>query len=193
MPRQPEGFRMNTSLPKHMQAVLLESSGGPLTVGRIPVPAPGPGQLLLRMAAAPINPSDLGFLNGSYGFRKPFPIVPGLEGSGTVIAALLDAAPAGSTVLVYGRMSGEDPEPASQGTQDGGKRIDRFFLPDWLAKKSILQVLLVARKVQRLATHELETSIRLRFPLSAVREAIEAYSANPTAGKVLLMAEARSA
>jgi NADPH:quinone reductase-like Zn-dependent oxidoreductase len=326
-----------------MQAVLLQASGGPLTVGQIPVPEPGPGQLLLRMAAAPINPSDLGFLKGSYGFRKPFPIVPGLEGSGTVIAAgsgllprfylgkrvacgtaeasggtwaeymvtsattcfplakklsleqgatlifhsmtalaffdiarrgghraivsnaaagalgrmilrlgqacqipvihlvrrqeqvellrslggehvlnshdpdfvdrlrtlsrqlqatlildpvagrqtrqLLDAAPVGSTVLVYGRMSGEGLEPALQGLDDGDKRVDSFFLPDWLAKKNILQVLLFARRVQRLAAHELQTTIRMRFPLSAVRQAIEAYTANLTAGKVLLMAD----
>lgn len=39
------------------------------------------------MAAAPINPSDLGFIRGSYGFQKAFPVVPGFEGSGTVVAA----------------------------------------------------------------------------------------------------------
>lgn len=78
---------MNTPIPQEMQAVLLETSGGASTVGRIPVPERGPGQVLLRMAAAPVNPSDLGFLKGSYGFHKPFPIVPGLEDSGTVIRA----------------------------------------------------------------------------------------------------------
>ena len=61
-----------------MQAVLLQEKDGPLAVGSLPIPSPGPGQVLVRMAAAPINPSDLGFLRGSYGFQKPFPIVPGL-------------------------------------------------------------------------------------------------------------------
>jgi hypothetical protein len=84
-------------------------------------------------------------------------------------------------------MSGEGLEAALQGLQDGDKRIDTFFLPDWLAKKNTLQVLLVARRVQRLATHELQTTIRMRLPLSAVRQAIKAYKANPTASKVLLM------
>lgn len=78
---------MMTSIPKTMQAVLLQGKKGSLTVGPIPVPSPGPGQVLVRMAAAPINPSDLGFLKGSYGFQNPFPVVPGLEGSGTVMAA----------------------------------------------------------------------------------------------------------
>jgi NADPH2:quinone reductase len=39
------------------------------------------------MAASPINPSDLGFIRGGYGFKKSYPIVPGFEGSGTVVAA----------------------------------------------------------------------------------------------------------
>src|SRR5512135_2980022 len=78
---------MNKSIPKSMQAVLLQGNTGSLTVDQIPVPSPGPGQVLVHMAAAPINPSDFGFLRGSYGFQKPFPMVPGLEGSGTVVAA----------------------------------------------------------------------------------------------------------
>src|SRR5512141_3290872 len=78
---------MCMSTPKAMQAVLLQEPGAPLTVGSRPVPRPGPGQVLVRIAAAPINPSDLGFAGGSYGFQKPFPVVPGFEGSGTVVAA----------------------------------------------------------------------------------------------------------
>src|SRR5512143_3444628 len=78
---------MRTFVPTNMQAVLLPRDDGSLTVDQIAVPVPGRGQVLIRMAAAPINPSDLGFLRGSYGFQKPFPVVPGLEGSGTVVAA----------------------------------------------------------------------------------------------------------
>jgi len=73
-------------VPQRMGAVLLEAAGRPPTFGTLPVPEPGPGQVLVRIAAAPINPSDLGFLAGSYGFARPFPLVPGFEGSGTVVA-----------------------------------------------------------------------------------------------------------
>jgi NADPH:quinone reductase len=45
------------------------------------------GEVLVKMAFAPINPSDLAFLTGNYGLKKPFPVVPGLEGSGTVVAS----------------------------------------------------------------------------------------------------------
>jgi NADPH:quinone reductase len=69
-----------------MQAAQLDEYGGPLTVRQLPIPAPGPGQVLVRMAASPINPSDLGCLRGGYRDR-PLPTVPGLEGSGKVVGA----------------------------------------------------------------------------------------------------------
>lgn len=78
---------MNTQIPKSMQAVLLREKGGPLAVRQISTPQPGRGEVLVRMAASPINPSDIGFINGGYGPQKPFPVVPGFEGSGTVVAA----------------------------------------------------------------------------------------------------------
>lgn len=52
-----------------------------------PIPQPGPGEVLVRIAASPINPSDLAFVRGTYGTRKPLPVVPGIEASGTVVAA----------------------------------------------------------------------------------------------------------
>ena len=42
---------------------------------------------VLPQAAAPINPSDLASLEGRYANRKQLPTVPGIEGSGTVVAA----------------------------------------------------------------------------------------------------------
>ena len=37
------------------------------------------------MDSAPINPSDLALLKGSYGSTKKYPYVPGFEGAGTVV------------------------------------------------------------------------------------------------------------
>ena len=58
-----------------------------LVVVERPVPRPARGQDLIRMAAAPINPSDLMFVRGLYGFKRALPAIPGFEGSGTVVAA----------------------------------------------------------------------------------------------------------
>lgn len=71
-----------------MRAVQLRAYDGQpesIVVSELPVPRPGPGQVLVRIAAAPINPSDLMFVRGLYGFKKPLPAVPGFEGSGTVV------------------------------------------------------------------------------------------------------------
>ncbi|MBJ6725157.1 zinc-binding dehydrogenase [Geomesophilobacter sediminis] len=79
-----------TGIPGTMKAVLLSGYDGrreSMTVAEVPVPRPGPGQVLVRMDAAPVNPSDLMFIRGLYGFQKPLPAIPGFEGSGVVVAA----------------------------------------------------------------------------------------------------------
>lgn len=73
-----------------MRAVQLRAYDGKaesIAVAELPMPRPGPGQVLVRVAASPINPSDLMFIRGLYGFKKPLPAVPGFEGSGTVVEA----------------------------------------------------------------------------------------------------------
>jgi NADPH2:quinone reductase len=67
-----------------MTAVIMTSRG--VEVAERPVPTPRPGEVLIRMHAAPINPNDVMFLDGTYEVKKPVPVVPGFEGSGTVVA-----------------------------------------------------------------------------------------------------------
>jgi NADPH2:quinone reductase len=75
---------MKIPLPLSMFAVRQHSPDGKLVVETIPVPQPGPGEVLVRMAASPINPSDLALLKGGY-LNRNYPFTPGLEGSGTVV------------------------------------------------------------------------------------------------------------
>jgi NADPH:quinone reductase len=80
---------LSSTIPSFSKVVLLHAHGNtPILeiVDRI-TPKPKPGQILVKMAAAPINPSDVLFIQGLYGLNKPLPIVPGLEGSGLVVAA----------------------------------------------------------------------------------------------------------
>ncbi|MDP1836400.1 MAG: zinc-binding dehydrogenase [Chlamydiales bacterium] len=83
---------MNT-LPAEMRALQFDSyHENPLEaiqslhVVSKPVPKPSHGQVLVKVAAAPCNPSDLLLLQGSYGKKKTLPAVPGWEGAGTVVA-----------------------------------------------------------------------------------------------------------
>ena len=62
-----------TQIPDQMTAVVLDSYSGAeaLRVEQRPVPKPGKDEVLVKVAASPINPSDLAFLDGNYGFDNP--------------------------------------------------------------------------------------------------------------------------
>lgn len=76
--------------PETMRAVELrdyEGGADALAVVDKPVPKPGASQVLVRIHASPVNPSDLSFLRGAYGIKKKLPVVPGFEASGEVVAS----------------------------------------------------------------------------------------------------------
>ena len=76
-----------------LQLHAYDAKAASISVAEIPVPAPGRGEVLVRIAASPVNPSDLMFVAGMYGFKKPVPAIPGFEGSGTVVKAGSGALP----------------------------------------------------------------------------------------------------
>lgn len=69
-----------------MQAVALQRFGGPevLELVEVPRPDPGPGQVLIRVAAAGVNFGDLRARSGDYARLPPLPLIPGFEASGTI-------------------------------------------------------------------------------------------------------------
>jgi NADPH:quinone reductase-like Zn-dependent oxidoreductase len=73
-----------------MRAVVLERFGEPsevLGVGDRERREPGSGQVLVRVLASPVNPSDLMTTRGTYAKVPALPFVPGYEGVGVVEAA----------------------------------------------------------------------------------------------------------
>jgi NADPH2:quinone reductase len=71
-----------------MRAVVVKEHGGPevLQVAERPDPDPGPGQLLVEVAAAGVNFVDIYQCEGRASYRGDVPFVPGAEGAGTVAA-----------------------------------------------------------------------------------------------------------
>jgi NADPH:quinone reductase len=71
-----------------MRAFALEELGKPGAVVEVPVPEPAEGQVRIRVAAAGLNPFDnavvQGFLKDQMEHR--FPLIPGMDASGTVDA-----------------------------------------------------------------------------------------------------------
>ncbi len=55
-----------------------------LETGERKLPALQPNDVLIKMEAAPINPSDIAFIRGEYNVDKQVPAVPGFEGVGIV-------------------------------------------------------------------------------------------------------------
>ena len=328
-----------------MRAVVLTEPGAQPTIATIPVPQPGTGDVLVKMHSSPINPSDLAFLAGGYGIKKPFPVVPGFEGSGTVVAAgkgiltksrlgkkvacaaspllngcwaeymvtsatscvplskkismeqgsmmfvnpmtaiaffdvykntpnsskklrgiintaaasalgrmvirlgkqkgvpvisvvrrdeqvkmlksegaefvvnssepdfelklkelahqlnttilfdavggklpqqLLSAAPKGSKLFIYGRLSADACEISPGEMIFTGNQVQGFWLTHWLHEKGMIKTLLTIREVQSLIGNELGTTIHKQFSIDQITEAIETYKNNMSKGKVLL-------
>ncbi len=73
-------------IPPQMQAMVLEAPGRPLVLKELPVPAPGPGQVLLKVHACGVCRTDLHVVDGELPHPK-LPLVLGHEIVGTVIAA----------------------------------------------------------------------------------------------------------
>jgi len=69
-----------------MRAIVVSELGGPevMVLGERPDPVPGPGQVVVQVAAAGVNFIDIYRRSGVY--KQPVPYVPGSEGAGTVVA-----------------------------------------------------------------------------------------------------------
>lgn len=80
-------------------AVMLTKKGGPevLEVVDLPVEAPGPGQLRVRVRAAGVGSTDLIMMAGRYLYAPKIPFVPGYE-----VAGVVDAIGAGVTGFQVG-------------------------------------------------------------------------------------------
>lgn len=55
-----------------------------LKIEELPIPQPGPGEVLIRLQSRPINPADLFQIMGIYGIKPQLPAVGGMEGAGVI-------------------------------------------------------------------------------------------------------------
>jgi len=72
-------------IPKTMQAAVVEKFGEPLVVREVPVPSPGPGQVLVEIFASGVCHTDLHAADGDWPVKPTLPFTPGHEGAGTVV------------------------------------------------------------------------------------------------------------
>jgi len=73
---------------KSMQAIRIHETGGPevMLLEEVETPTPGPGEILVKIAAAGVNYADLAQRRGAYLTRTQTPMTLGFEAAGTVAA-----------------------------------------------------------------------------------------------------------
>jgi putative PIG3 family NAD(P)H quinone oxidoreductase len=76
------------TLPARMTAIAIRAPGGPevLVPEQRPVPSPGPGEILVKVAAAGVNRPDVAQRKGFYPPPPGAPDIPGLEIAGSIVA-----------------------------------------------------------------------------------------------------------
>ena len=69
-----------------MKAAVVHQFGKPLSIEEVPVPTPGAGQILVRIAASGVCHTDLHAADGDWPVKPKPPFIPGHEGVGHVAA-----------------------------------------------------------------------------------------------------------
>ena len=79
---------MPETYPSHMNAIEIAEPGGPdvLRLHQLAVPAPGPGEVLIKVVAAAVNRPDVAQRQGVYPPPPGAPDTPGLDVAGSVVA-----------------------------------------------------------------------------------------------------------
>ncbi|MGH9486708.1 MAG: NADPH:quinone reductase [Terriglobales bacterium] len=102
-----------------MKAIVVSSFGGPevLRLTDVPAPQPAPGQVLVRVQAAGVNPVDAYIRTGTYASKPALPYTPGSDAAGVIGEPGADAAGLrpGARVYLTGAMSGTYAEWAVAG------------------------------------------------------------------------------
>jgi NADPH:quinone reductase-like Zn-dependent oxidoreductase len=126
MPTDTRHFRSNE---QQMDAVVIQASGPPaqsLAYRSEPVPVPGPGEVLVEVHAAAVNPLDVANAAGLLG--TPLPMIPGGDFAGVVVS---DGDHAGQEVWGSGPALG-----MALGVKRQGTHARFVALPEtWLSRK----------------------------------------------------------
>jgi NADPH:quinone reductase-like Zn-dependent oxidoreductase len=120
---------MPSSTQQHMDAVVIAASGAPaqsLAFRSEPVPEPGPGEVLVEVHAAAVNPLDV--VNAAGMLGTPLPMIPGGDYAGIVVS---DGDHAGQEVWGSGPALG-----LALGVKRPGTHARFVALPEsWLSRK----------------------------------------------------------
>lgn len=184
-----------------MKAIVFDTTGNPedvLRVRAIDVPHPARGEVLVQIAARPIQPADAVLIDAAQdaaglaerilGATGGMPVAALLDAvGGTALTRVLPALKPGGNIVSYGLLGSEPAQMANADMIYRNLHWQGFGVDHWLAQAGEQQR---ARMVQALWPAIAEKSIVLpvsaRYVLDRAVKAIDAARVNPGAGKVLL-------
>jgi alcohol dehydrogenase, propanol-preferring len=73
-------------MPKTMKAAVVHEFGKPLRIEEVPIPTPGPGEVLIKVIANGVCHTDLHSCQGDWPAKAKLPFIPGHEGAGIIAA-----------------------------------------------------------------------------------------------------------
>ena len=90
-----------------MKAILLRRTGDPsvLEYGEVPMPRPGPGEVLVKADTIGVSMPETLVRKGTYAWMPPLPAIPGIEMSGTIAetGSGVSDRPVGQKVFISAR------------------------------------------------------------------------------------------
>jgi len=93
-----------------MKAIRVRETGGPevMRLEEVPEPAAGPGQVVVRIRAAGVNPVDTYIRAAAQGRQPALPYTPGSDGAGVVsaVGTGVDQVAIGDRVYLSGTAGG---------------------------------------------------------------------------------------
>ena len=99
-----------------MKAIRVHEFGGPevMNLEEVPDLTAGPGQVVVRVKAAGVNPADTYMRSGAYAIKPVLPYTPGMDGAGSVLAVgdTVEGVQVGDRVYIGGTLLGTYAEQA---------------------------------------------------------------------------------
>jgi NADPH2:quinone reductase len=99
----------------------------------------------------------------------------------------IDALPYGGSLIIYGSLSGEQPDLNFRVLVEDNKTISGFYLVNWSKDNGLIKTIRNVIRVRQLLKSDIKIKLQASFPLEKAQEAVDTYLANMTAGKVLLI------
>jgi NADPH:quinone reductase len=97
-----------------MKIIRVSAFGDPsvLQLADVPELSPGPGQVVVRLHAAGVNPFEAYIRMGKYARLPPLPYTPGVDGAGVILHSEVPGLSPGARVYVFGSLTGTYAEEA---------------------------------------------------------------------------------